>query len=102
MRIKRSRIPLIAISLIALTASSLLGSSCASQPRSGGDVPAAVQKPRLPRPPEPSLRPVHFEDKDGGLWLSYADYRALEGNVKALRAYAEELELLVEYYEEAR
>ena len=84
----------------------LLGASCASGPKAqDGSVLAAqagIERPSLPHPPKPALEAVHFEDRDGGLWLSYANYRALEGNVKALQAYSEELELLVKYYEEAR
>ena len=92
----------------ALIACFLLGASCATGPKApsqDGALQAArsgIERPRLPRPPKPAQEVVHFQDRDGGLWLSYQDYRALEGNVKALRAYAEELELLVDYYEEVK
>lgn len=91
-----------------LTLCFLLGASCASGPKApsaDGALQAAqagIERPRLPRPPKPALASVNFEDKDGGLWLSYADYRALEGNVKALQSYAEELDLLADYYEEVQ
>jgi hypothetical protein len=49
-------------------------------------------------PPAPEMEPVRFEDRDGGLWLSYGDYRALERNVIALREYAARLEIIVEFY----
>jgi hypothetical protein len=48
---------------------------------------------------------VRFEDaatkppSDGGLWLSYNDYRALERNVIALREYAARLSLIIDFYE---
>jgi hypothetical protein len=53
-------------------------------------------------PPAPEEEPVRFEDRDGGLWLSYEDYRALERNVIALREYAARLLLIAEYYREDR
>jgi hypothetical protein len=48
----------------------------------------------------PTLESPVFVDRDGGLWLSYEDYRKLERNVIALQAYAAELEEIVIYYEE--
>ena len=56
-----------------------------------------VLVPPVPAPPE--MDPVRFEDKDGGLWLSYSDYRALERNIIALREYARELEIVIWFYE---
>jgi hypothetical protein len=41
-----------------------------------------------------------FEDRDGGLWLSYKDYRSLERNVIAMREYAARLNAVIEYYKE--
>jgi hypothetical protein len=50
-------------------------------------------------PIQPEMEPVRFEDHgDGGLWLSYNDYRALERNVIALREYAARLEILIRFY----
>jgi hypothetical protein len=46
------------------------------------------------------MEPVRFEDRDGGLWLSYDNYRALERNVIALREYAGRLEIIIEFYGE--
>ena len=46
------------------------------------------------------MEPVRFEDRDGGLWLSYEDYRALERNVIALREYAGRLEVIIGFYGE--
>jgi hypothetical protein len=43
---------------------------------------------------------VAFEDKDGGLWLSYDNYRALERNIIAMREYLERLEIVIEFYRE--
>jgi hypothetical protein len=48
------------------------------------------------------MEPVAFLDRDGGLWLSYENYRALEHNVIAMREYAARLELLVEFYREGK
>ena len=58
---------------------------------------AALQPP-LPVPPE--MEAVMFEDRDGGLWLSYTGYRALERNVIALREYAARLEIIARFYRE--
>jgi hypothetical protein len=44
---------------------------------------------------------VAFEDRDGGLWLSYKDYRALERNVMAMREHAAKLSAVIEYYKGA-
>jgi hypothetical protein len=46
------------------------------------------------------MEPVAFEDRDGGLWLSYENYRALERNVIALREYAARLEAVINFYRE--
>jgi hypothetical protein len=43
---------------------------------------------------------VSFEDRDGGLWLSYENYRALERNVIAMREYAQRLEAALDFYRE--
>lgn len=51
-----------------------------------------------PMPKAPDMEPVAFEDRDGGLWISYEDYRALERNVIALREYAARLEVIVGFY----
>jgi hypothetical protein len=51
-------------------------------------------------PAVPVTEPVVFEDRDGGLWLSYDDYRALERNVIALREYAARLEIVIGFYRE--
>ena len=51
-----------------------------------------------PMPKAPDMEPVSFEDRDGGLWLSYDDYRALERNVIALREYAARLEVIIGFY----
>ncbi len=54
--------------------------------------------PPLPKAPE--MEPVVWEDRDGGLWLSYKDYRALERNFIALREYAAKLEAVVQFYKD--
>jgi len=44
----------------------------------------------------PQIEPVRFEARDGGLWLSHDDYRALERNIIAMREYAARLEAVLE------
>ncbi len=51
-----------------------------------------------PMPKAPDMESVAFEDRDGGLWLSYDDYRALERNVIALREYCARLEVIIGFY----
>lgn len=63
---------------------------------------AAVDALEPEAPPAPVLEPVRFEDRDGGLWLSYNDYRALERNIIAMREYQARLLLIIEYYREGR
>jgi hypothetical protein len=46
------------------------------------------------------MEPVEFQDRDGGLWFSYKDYRALERNIIALREYAARLEIVIGFYRE--
>jgi hypothetical protein len=55
-----------------------------------------------PVPAQPEMEPVRFEDRDGGLWLSYDDYRALERNIIAMREYARELEIVILFYREGQ
>ena len=51
------------------------------------------------RPAAPAGEAVRFEARDGGLWLSYDNYRALERNIIAMREYAARLEIIIGYYE---
>jgi len=53
-----------------------------------------------PLPVAPEMEQVIFEDRDGGLWLSYNDYRALERNIIALREYSRRLEVIIWFYRE--
>jgi beta-xylosidase len=53
-------------------------------------------------PSPPTEEPVLFVDMDGGLWLSYNDYRALERNIIALREYSARLEVIIEFYGEGK
>jgi hypothetical protein len=48
------------------------------------------------------MEPVGFEERDGGLWLSYNDYRALERNIIAMREYQARLLLIIEFYREEK
>ena len=89
-----------AILCIALT---VFSAGCAIQAAAAiTELEAAVDALEPEAPTEPLEEPVRFEDRDGGLWLSYNDYRALERNVIALREYAARLLLIVEYYREEK
>ncbi|MDR2510234.1 MAG: hypothetical protein LBC77_06280 [Spirochaetaceae bacterium] len=64
------------------------------------DAAASALEPEVPDAPE--MEAVNFEDREGGLWISYNDYRALERNILALREWAAKLEAAAEFYREAR
>lgn len=51
-----------------------------------------------PLPVAPVMEPVRFESGEGGLWLSYNDYRALERNIIAMRDYITRLEIIIRFY----
>ena len=61
-------------------------------------VDAALAALTPPMPLSPVMEPVRFEGRDGGLWLSYSDYRSLERNVIAMREYIEKLEIIIRFY----
>jgi hypothetical protein len=63
-------------------------------------VPPEAIKLDPPLPPVPVMEPVVFEDRDGGLWLSYEQYRALERNIIALREHTARLEIIIGFYRE--
>lgn len=74
-------------------------SGCATAPSApSADIEEIKAALVPPMPVLPAMEPVAFEDRDGGLWLSYEDYRALERNVIALREYAARLEVIVGFY----
>lgn len=64
------------------------------------DTQAVLDKLIPPRPLPPAEEPVAFEEKDGGLWLSYENYRALERNIIELRRYMAQAEAVLDFYEE--
>jgi len=92
---KALRKPLTAILLIALI---IYSSSCKTTQTAPADVQAVLAAIAPPMPVPPEMEPVFFEDRDGGLWLSYNDYRALERNVIAMREYAAKLEIVIRFY----
>jgi hypothetical protein len=87
--------------LIAVLLSALMGCfSCATRSVvSTPDIEVTLGRiaPASPLPPE--NEPVRFEERDGGLWLTYEAYRALERNVIGLREYAARLAAVVRFYE---
>jgi hypothetical protein len=75
-------------------------STCTTTKSVNSEIETTLAAIKPPVPQAPELEPVVFEDRDGGLWLSYQDYRALERNVIALREYAGRLEVVIEFYTE--
>jgi hypothetical protein len=43
------------------------------------------------------MEEVVFADRDGGLWLAYKEYRALERNIIALREYTAKVEAILDF-----
>lgn len=73
-----------------------LAAACRTNPAPEAAEALALLAPPVPAAPE--MEPVRFEDLDGGLWLSYDEYRALERNIIATREYAARLETVIEFY----
>jgi hypothetical protein len=82
--------------LIGLTAFST--NNCKSTQIAPAGIEAALAAIAPPMPVPLEMEPVHFEAWDGGLWLSYNDYRALERNVIAMREYTARLEIIIKFY----
>ena len=87
---RKSPVPLM---LCLLVVPILFSQACRSAPES---LPARIEVslPELPATPE--LLPVAWEDRQGGLWLAYGEYRALETNIMRMRAYEEDLRAYIE------
>ena len=64
----------------------------------GVETQAALAFLAPPVPAAPVMEPIRFEQAEGGLWLSYNDYRALERNVIAMREYSARLEIIIKFY----
>jgi hypothetical protein len=83
--------------LLALT----LFSGCATgKAATAAEIETAVKSLAPEAPDAPVFEPVEFQDRDGGLWLSYNNYRALERNITAMREYTERLEVIIDFYRE--
>ena len=64
------------------------------------EIDAVLKNIAPEKPSAPTMEPVVFQDKDGGLWLSYEAYRSLERNIIAIREYAARLEVIIAFWEE--
>lgn len=63
-----------------------------------GELEAIINSLAPEVPAAPVEEAVTFEDRDGGLWLSYDNYRALERNIIAMREYQAKLLVIINYY----
>ncbi len=61
---------------------------------------APLKRPILELPPAPSIQGVEFQDTEGGLFLSYREYRKLEENIIEYRRYILDLEAQLGFYKE--
>ena len=99
MHAKNLTIQLMPVLLLVLTI--FLAAGCATvKPVSHEDIAETLSALTPPIPAPPVMEAVEFRDADGGLWLSYDDYRSLERNIIALREYAERLEVIIRFYTE--
>lgn len=62
------------------------------------EIPQQKQKLDIPTPPV--MKSVNFADQpdDGGLFISYENYRNLENNIIEYRRYIKELEKQIRFY----
>ena len=98
---KRKNLPGLTMLILCIAPISFFSCRSVPQPTPADEAKAitAILSPPLPVPPV--MEPVRFEDRgDGGLWLSYNDYRALERNIIAMREYIGKLEIVVWFYRE--
>jgi hypothetical protein len=79
--------------LCLLAVPMLFSQACQSAPES---LPVKIEVSLPPAPQPPELLPVAWEDRQGGLWLAYGEYRALETNIVRMRAYEEDLRAYIE------
>lgn len=84
--------------LILLLALIIFLVSCKSAQITTAEIESVLAAISPPLPAKPEHEPVRFEDRDGGLWMSYNDYRALERNIIELRKYAAKLEIILWFY----
>ena len=98
---KGRRFPLLLTLLLLLVQIVFFQTGCttAKAPTTAG-IDAVLQNIAPEKPPAPIMEQVLFEDKDGGLWLSYEAYRALERNIIAMREYVAHLEVIIAFWEE--
>ena len=95
---RHSKVLLIAILLLVQIVFFQARCTTAKAP-TNADIDAVLQNIAPEKPPAPVMESVLFEDKDGGLWLSYEAYRALERNIIAMREYTAHLEVIIAFWE---
>ena len=98
---KKGRLfPLLLTLLLLIVQIVFLQTGCTTaKAPTNADIDAVLQNIAPEKPPAPVMEPVLFEDKDGGLWLSYEAYRALERNIIAMREYTAHLEVIIAFWE---
>ena len=65
-----------------------------------GEITETLERAVPPVPSPPAMLPVHFEEQDNGLWLSYDDYRNLEKNIISYRSHIDKLMIVIDFYTE--
>lgn len=98
---KKGRLfPLLLMLILLLVPTVFFQTGCATTKAPGNaDIDAVLKNIAPTKPPAPVMEQVLFEEKCGGLWLSYRDYRALERNIIALKNYAAHLEVIIDFWE---
>ena len=97
---KGRRFPLLLTLLLLLVQIVFFQTGCTTaKAPTNADIDAVLQNIAPEKPPAPVMEQVTFEDKDGGLWLSYEAYRVLERNIIAMREYTAHLEVIIAFWE---
>ena len=99
---KKGRLfPLLLMLILLLVPTVFFQTGCTTtKAPSNADIDAVLKNIAPTKPPAPIMEQVVFKDKDGGLWLSYEAYRALERNIIAMKEYAARLEVIIAFWEE--
>lgn len=86
------------MTVILLTVLMISLSDCKTTSDVPVDIEDILKTTVPPVPDQPEMLPVHFIDREGGLWLSYDDYRNLEKNIIKMREYSRKLEIIVDFF----
>ncbi len=98
---KGKNLKILLMPLLLLVPIVFLTTSCeTTKATSQAEIDVVLKKIAPERPCKVQMEAVEFQEKDGGLWLSYEDYRALERNIISMKEYAAKLEVIITFWED--